>query len=67
MRIIFKNPSNPKNLCVAKINSVETDLASNLLRLYGSFRGCPALFRIPTASIRMADALYRRQHQSYCR
>lgn len=58
MRILFRDPTNPKDLCVAKIDSAETDLASNLLRLYGSFRGCPALFRIPTASIRMADALY---------
>lgn len=62
MRILFRDATNPADLCVAKIDSAETDLASNLLRLHGSFRGCPALFRIPTAHTNgaacMADVLY---------
>lgn len=57
MRIIFNSPSNPKNLCVAKIDSVEADNATNQLMLYGSFKGRPALFRITTPA-RMMEVLY---------
>lgn len=60
MHITFRSPTNLRNLCVAKIDSAETNDSAKLLMLYGSFKGRPALFRIPihlSNVIDMADLL----------
>lgn len=65
MHIIFRSPTNHKDLCVAKINSAETDSAANQLTLYGSFKGRPALFRIPNPGL-MAENLYNTGRTNRC-
>ena len=65
MHIIFRSPTNHKDLCVAKINSAETDSAANQLILYGSFKGRPALFRIPNPGL-MAETLYNYGSSNRC-
>lgn len=70
MRIIFLSPTSPtKSLCVAVINSAETDNNSKCLKLYGSFKNRPALFRIPmqvSVSERYIDSLYNNGQLNLC-
>lgn len=65
MHIIFRSPTDSKNLCVAKIDSAEMDSAANQLILYGSFKGRPALFRIPNPGL-MAGNLYNYGRSNRC-